>query len=140
MVFRWLTRRVVIRRTLEEVYADDSKIEDEVVARYHALSRRKGNRAALSARRGAVRRSLRSQLGDLSTPTLILWGKQDPWLPVANASAFHEGMAGSRLILYPDLGHVPMEEDPERTARDAHAFLTGASRAGDKAVRRNGVE
>ena len=112
---------------LEKVYADDSKIDDEVVTRYHAISRREANRAALRARRRAVRRSLENQLSELSTPTLILWGKQDPWIPEDNANAFHEAIAGSRLIVYPDLGHVPMEEAPERTARDAHAFLAGAS-------------
>ena len=126
-VLQWLAPRAATRGTLEKVYADDSRIDDEVVTRYHALSRREGNRAALRARRRAVRRSLENQLSDLKTPTLILWGEQDPWIPEANASAFNKAIAGSKLIVYPDLGHVPMEEDPERTARDAHAFLTDAS-------------
>ena len=125
-VLQWLAPRVATKQMLKKVYADDSRVDDKVVARYHALSRREGNRAALRARRRAVRRSLENQLSDLSTPTLILWGKQDPWIPEANAEAFHEAIADSRLIVYPDLGHVPMEEDPERTAQDAHAFLTDA--------------
>ena len=33
------------------------------------------------------------------------------------------GIAGSKLVVYPDAGHVPMEEIPEETARDAEAFL-----------------
>jgi pimeloyl-ACP methyl ester carboxylesterase len=36
---------------------------------------------------------------------------------------FKRDIAGSRLVIYPDLGHVPMEEDPATTVGDAARFL-----------------
>jgi hypothetical protein len=36
---------------------------------------------------------------------------------------FKQDIADSELIVYPNLGHLPMEEDPMTTARDAMAFL-----------------
>ena len=59
----------------------------------------------------------------LHVPTLILWGARDRWIPPADAERFHKDISGSQLIMYPELGHIPMEEDPERTAADVARFL-----------------
>ncbi|MEA2346873.1 MAG: hypothetical protein QOG62_660 [Thermoleophilaceae bacterium] len=40
-------------------------------------------------------------------PTLIVWGKKDPIIPVAHATIAHEAMPGSRLELFPASGHFP---------------------------------
>ena len=42
---------------------------------------------------------------------------------MATAERFHRDLPGSRLIIYPGVGHVPMEEIPERSARDLRAFI-----------------
>jgi len=46
-------------------------------------------------------------------PTLIVWGDADPIIPVEHAHAAHEGIDGSRLEIFPDVGHYPHCEDPE---------------------------
>ena len=46
-------------------------------------------------------------------PTLIIWGDADPIIPVEHAHAAHEGIEGSRLEIFPDVGHYPHCEDPE---------------------------
>ena len=46
-------------------------------------------------------------------PTLIMWGDADPIIPVEHAHAAHEGIEGSRLEIFPDVGHYPHCEDPE---------------------------
>ncbi|MGE5716316.1 MAG: alpha/beta fold hydrolase [Acidobacteriota bacterium] len=47
-------------------------------------------------------------------PTLIVWGEKDPLIPVRHARDAHERMAGSRLEIFPDAGHFPYRDDPER--------------------------
>jgi pimeloyl-ACP methyl ester carboxylesterase len=47
-------------------------------------------------------------------PTLILWGAQDPFIPVSHAVAAHEAIPGSRLEIFDGVGHYPHCEAPER--------------------------
>lgn len=123
LLARWITPRAGIRRMMGEVYGDPSRFSDELVTRYHRLIRHRGNRAALADRRRAARPPLGELLGEIRAPTLILWGQCDGWIPLANGCEMHEKIAGSELIVYRGLGHVPMEEAPERTSRDVREFL-----------------
>ncbi|HME71223.1 MAG TPA: alpha/beta fold hydrolase [Myxococcota bacterium] len=47
-------------------------------------------------------------------PTLIVWGKRDPLIPVRHAYAAHEQIAGSRLEVFPNAGHFPYRDDMRR--------------------------
>jgi len=49
-------------------------------------------------------------------PTLIVWGAHDPLIPVRHAHEAHERIPGSRLEIFPDAGHFPYRDDPERFA------------------------
>ena len=128
-----LTPRFLIRRSMEQVYGDPARVDEALVDRYYLMLRRQGNRQALvdAMSQRAPSRQRRSQqsatdsrsLADVSQPTLIQWGSKDRWIPVENGARFHQTLPDSRLIVYPDLGHVPMEEDPERTVADAEHFL-----------------
>jgi pimeloyl-ACP methyl ester carboxylesterase len=119
-----VTPRFIVRRNLEEVYGDPSRLTDAIVDRYQAMTLRAGNRAAMLARlTGPPDPLLADRLGELKLPVLIQWGKLDRWIPLSNAHGFQRGIAGAELRVYPSAGHIPMEELPEGTARDADAFL-----------------
>jgi pimeloyl-ACP methyl ester carboxylesterase len=47
-------------------------------------------------------------------PTLIVWGAEDPFIPVSHAVAAHEAIPGSRLEIFDGVGHYPHCEAPER--------------------------
>lgn len=49
-----------------------------------------------------------------SLPTLVVWGAEDPFIPVSHAYAAHEAIAGSRLEILEGVGHYPHCEAPER--------------------------
>ena len=91
--------------------------------RYRELSLREGNREAFVQRTLQYETGDPERLADVRAPTLIQWGARDAWIPVTDAARFEAAIAGARVIVYPDLGHVPMEEAPARTAADAGAFL-----------------
>jgi len=56
-------------------------------------------------------------------PTLILWGGRDRLIPPEVGRRFKSDIAGSELVIFDDLGHVPQEEDPQRTVKAVQAFL-----------------
>lgn len=56
-------------------------------------------------------------------PTLIVWGDADPIIPVDHAVAAHAGIEGSRLEIFPGVGHYPHCEAPERFAALLMEFI-----------------
>ena len=59
-------------------------------------------------------------------PTLLVWGARDAVIPVAHAYKAHGAMPGSQLEVFPDVGHFPHKDDPERFLRLFQAFYAGA--------------
>ena len=64
----------------------------------------------------------------LDVPTLIIWGAQDRWVPVADAFRFQGDIKGAKLAIFEKPGHNPMEEDPKGTAAAVAAFLPTSRR------------
>lgn len=53
---------------------------------------------------------LNDRLDEIKKPTLIIWGKQDGLLPVADANKFNKGISGSELQIFDNCGHAPQFE------------------------------
>lgn len=66
---------------------------------------------------------LNDRLGEIKKPTLIIWGKQDGLLPVADAYTFNKGIAGSELTVFDQCGHVPQFEKAADFNKAVLAFL-----------------
>jgi pimeloyl-ACP methyl ester carboxylesterase len=66
---------------------------------------------------------LNDRLGEVAVPTLIVWGRHDRLIDVTSAEVQHQGIAGSELVVFEDVGHVPMMEQPARTAQHHLPFL-----------------
>jgi len=115
--------RGVIESSLRNVYGDPSKVTTELVDRYYELTLRAGNRQALGYRMQQRLSGDRALIQSLKVPTLVMWGGKDFLIPVDNAHKFAADIAGSRLVVWDDLGHVPHEEDPQRTVQALLAFL-----------------
>jgi len=49
-------------------------------------------------------------------PTLLVWGDQDPILPIQHGRDANALISGSRLVVFPGAGHEPHRHDPERFA------------------------
>lgn len=123
-VMQRMLPRGVIESSLRNTYGEPSRVTPELVDRYYELTLRAGNRAALGRRFAADRHSAHTgRLGEIDVPTLILWGGRDRLIPPAYATQFEHDIAGSRLVMFPDLGHVPHEEDPGATVAAVIGFL-----------------
>ena len=56
-------------------------------------------------------------------PSLIVWGRRDPIIPVRHAGAAQRGMPGSRLEVFDDAGHFPQLDEPARFASTLADFV-----------------
>lgn len=116
--------RALVEEGIKDVYGDPSKVTPELVDRYFELTLREGNREALRQRmQHLVAGEHAERIATLKQPTLILWGGRDKLIPPEIAQQFHRQIAGSQLVLFQDLGHVPQEEDPARSVQPVKAFL-----------------
>ena len=61
--------------------------------------------------------------GDLRCPVKIVWGEDDPWIPLARAEALHARMPNAEFVTLPGVGHMPQLEAPEEVTRALLAFL-----------------
>ncbi len=116
--------RSMIESSVRNVYGDPSKVTPELVDRYQELTLRSGNRSALVERfRQSPSGEFTAQIPQVRQPTLILWGAQDRLIPPDNALRFQRDIAGSHLVMFDALGHVPHEEAPALTVAAVQAFL-----------------
>jgi pimeloyl-ACP methyl ester carboxylesterase len=116
--------RGLIESSLRSVYGDPAKVTPALIDRYFDMTLREGNRSALLRRFGQTDfGSHADRISALKLPTLIIWGGRDRLIPPENAEHFHRDIAGSRLVVFDDLGHVPQEEDPARTVAAVENFL-----------------
>jgi len=123
-LMRELLPRQLIERSVRSVYGDPDKVSAPLVDRYFELTLREGNRAALLQRAKQMEPGqYADRLSTLKQPTLILWGGRDRLIPPDSAQIFRREIAGSRLVTFDELGHVPQEEDPARTVAAVQDFL-----------------
>lgn len=66
---------------------------------------------------------LNGRLGEIKKPTLIVWGKQDGLLKLADGEQFKREIPGSELIVFDQCGHVPMVEKAADFNKAVLAFL-----------------
>lgn len=66
---------------------------------------------------------LNTRLGEIKKPTLIIWGKQDGLLPVADAYTFNKGIVNSELVIFDNCGHAPQFEKAIDFNKAVLAFL-----------------
>jgi pimeloyl-ACP methyl ester carboxylesterase len=122
--FDWVLPRAVVVASLHNVYGDPAKVSAALVDRHYELTLREGNRRALVQRFQQNRRGQDAErIRELKLPTLILWGGRDRLIPPSVAQRFRDDIAGSEVVLFDELGHVPHEEDPQRTVAPVKEFL-----------------
>jgi pimeloyl-ACP methyl ester carboxylesterase len=63
-------------------------------------------------------------------PSLIVWGRRDPLIPVSHAQVAHDAMPGSRLEIFDDAGHFPQLDEPIRFAGVLADFIEETEPAG----------
>ena len=126
-IILYFTPRSLVVEGLNDAIVHKSIITDRMIDTYWDFARMAGTREATLERfQTPSDNYVQKHIGAITMPTLILWGEEDHLIPVAAARKFHAAIPGSKLIIYPATGHIPMEEVADRSAADVRAFLTAA--------------
>ena len=134
VVLSKIDNRPLIEQGLKADVYDKSLITPFIVDRFAELQRGPGHREILmSVNMGPRAGSTAELLSAIKVPTLILWGESDPLIEPNAAKKFAAAISGSRLITYPEVGHLPQLEIPQRSAQDVAAFLKADQAAGPRA-------
>lgn len=70
--------------------------------------------AHLAALDSAETKALEPRLKDIVAPTAVIWGAEDPFLPLQLGTRLSEAIPGATLDVVPDVRHFTPEEAPER--------------------------
>jgi pimeloyl-ACP methyl ester carboxylesterase len=123
-LFHFITPRFIVESSIKNVYVDKTKVTDDLIDRYFELSLREGNRKAFVDRLANGKQTNGYEvIPKISIPTLILWGEQDLLIPVENAQRFHKDLPNDTLLIFKNLGHVPMEENAAESVKPVIDFL-----------------
>ncbi|WP_373398868.1 alpha/beta hydrolase [Algoriphagus halophilus] len=116
------TPKFLFAMNMKEVYFDSDKITSDKIDRYYELMLRDGNRQA-TLDRLSIPREYDFDFDVVKMPTLIMWGKEDKWIPLKQAYLIENAIPGSHLVVFEEAGHVPMEELPTETVAEYLSFL-----------------
>jgi PAS domain S-box-containing protein len=121
-------RRLLVTVALRQIFFDRSLVTPERIDEYLAPLLRPG--AVASMRSLLVRtqvspEAFAAEAGRVRAPTLVLWGRQDAWIPVSDAERFAAAIAGARVQVLDACGHMPQEERPREVAALLAEFLAG---------------
>lgn len=126
-VMRYVLPKALLRMNLKPAYGNPDALTEENVTRYHDLMLAPGVRTAVLARmRQTVLEDPEPLLRRIHAPVLLMWGAKDAMIPIANAADYTRSLPHSRLVTFPDLGHVPQEEAPAESLVPLRAFLKEA--------------
>jgi pimeloyl-ACP methyl ester carboxylesterase len=114
----------MVRMNLAPAYGDPAALTDDLLTRYRDMMLAPGVRDAMIARLAQVElQPPESLLARITAPTLLVWGEKDAMIPVGNARDYTNVLQHSRVVTYPDLGHLPQEEAPDRSLVPVRAYL-----------------
>ncbi len=129
---QYVTPRSLVRDSVAASVADQALVTDELVDRYYELLLMPGNREALGARMIADRElEVADTVAGVDTPTLLLWGERDSFVPASAAAEFARRMPSTKTVILEGIGHMPVEESPDEVARLLSEFLS-VTTSGDK--------
>jgi pimeloyl-ACP methyl ester carboxylesterase len=122
-----VTPRSIVVEGLNKAIVHKEIITPAMIDSYWDFARMAGTRPATLKRFSTPWDTyVQDHAAALKMPVLILWGAQDRLIPVAAAHDWNKAVAGSKLIVYPATGHIPMEEVAGASAADVRAFLGGS--------------
>ena len=105
----------VIKAKAEEVFYDPAVATKEIVDDVFAtVNDRDKLVKILAIAKSAIRHNMAKDLPKMTTPTCIIWGKNDIVTPPNVAEEFHSLLPNSELYWIDKCGHAPMMEYPKR--------------------------
>ena len=112
---------------LQKAYFNDELISEEMPKNYAAPLSTKGAGSALISTADHLLdkdvMEMSKRYKEIEAPTLIIWGEKDEIIPLFIGKRFDKEIPDSELHIFPECGHVPQEEMPEKTVEVVKWFM-----------------
>lgn len=114
----------VIKKKAQDVFYDPEVATKEIVDEvYETVNDRNKLVKTLSIAKSAIRHNMSKDLPKMTTPTCIIWGKNDTVTPPEVAEEFNDLLPDSELFWIDKCGHAAMMEHPDEFNNILHAWL-----------------
>ncbi|MEQ8736689.1 MAG: alpha/beta hydrolase [Rhodospirillaceae bacterium] len=128
-ILTYITPQQLFQFMLEGGYGSANEVDAEIVQRWHDMQMGEGHRPAELARTSQyISGDIVSMIKSIQSPTLIMWGEDNPVVTVDQAYEFMdllESAPEKQLVVFPGLGHMAVLEDPEVTSIAIKEYLEG---------------
>ncbi|MCM8711485.1 alpha/beta hydrolase [Clostridium sp. SYSU_GA19001] len=117
--------RNFIKKIAQWAVFDDKIVDVKMVDSYYKTMNTKGGFSAFIelVKNLSYTEFNYEQVKNIKSSTLIIWGKEDKWIPVSDAFRLHQDIKNSKLVILNDCGHGPQEEKPEKVAELIRDFI-----------------
>lgn len=114
LLFQYVRRRSIIRKTLNNVYFDPSAVTEQLVEDIYRPSCDRGAADVFNA----VFKTPQGEkvdvlLNKMECPLLLLWGEKDPWINARQQGTKFRQYYPQLQEYYLEAGHCPHDESPE---------------------------
>jgi len=127
LLFQYVRKRSVIRKTLQKVYLDQSAVTDQLVEEIYLPSCDAGApKVFASVFRTPQGEKVDILLSQLTCPLLMLWGEADPWMKAVERSAKFRQYYPQLTEHFIRAGHCPHDEVPEQVNALIASWVLGS--------------
>jgi pimeloyl-ACP methyl ester carboxylesterase len=122
----WLFGGFMIESILREIVHDPALLTPTVIERSNRNRQRPGLIAPTMSARDNLplwEAGFAKRIGEITQPTLILWGEEDRVFPIGVGEELQRTIKGSSLVRIPQAGHIPQWERPDLVNQAMIDFL-----------------
>jgi pimeloyl-ACP methyl ester carboxylesterase len=127
VVMNLVPTQITASFTLHYLFYDENKLSEERITRYAEYFNQPGSyHSFVECARQIIPAnpdSITALIKTIAVPTLIIWGANDPAIPLEEGQRLHQDIRNSKLVIIPNCGHIPHEESPEECLNAILNFL-----------------
>jgi len=122
-----VSSRKQVKIALEDAYFDKTRITKEQVEAYVAPLLQPGGKYGIRETAKQIVPTdvdaLSGRYPHITVPTLIIWGRHDRVVPLANGERLSREIKNATLLILENTGHIPHEETPDAVRKPLADFL-----------------
>ncbi|GMT49684.1 MAG: alpha/beta hydrolase [bacterium] len=126
----------LVRLGSGKVFYDKSKVTDEMIDVYMGFMKQAGGVSALTTTIEQIftddTEDFHRLLKDIRIPVLIIWGREDPIIPLSVGERFKEDISHAEWLIIPECGHNPHEEKPSEVIQSIKQFIVRTETLNEK--------
>jgi pimeloyl-ACP methyl ester carboxylesterase len=124
-IYPLITPKFIVANFVKDVYGTKSRVTDETIDLYYNIMMYNGNRKESVKFFQGIKGQMETEAAGVNTikiPTLIMWGKQDAWIPLSVMERFKNDIPHARTIVYDGVAMCPWKRSRKLRQRTQKCF------------------